>query len=45
MLVKWKAAIEEGELTVEEKRQIMRDLVKGDEKLQGNRVFQGIQAL
>ncbi|KAL4873372.1 hypothetical protein BDV12DRAFT_159871 [Aspergillus spectabilis] len=45
MLVKWKAAIEEGDLTVEEKRQIMRDLVKGDKKLQGNRVFQGIQAL
>ncbi|KAL4884656.1 muts domain V-domain-containing protein [Aspergillus karnatakaensis] len=47
MLVKWKAAIEDparGELSVEEKRQIMRDLVKGDEKLQGNRVFQGIQA-
>ncbi|KAL5335715.1 muts domain V-domain-containing protein [Aspergillus crustosus] len=47
MLVKWKAAIEDparGDLTAEEKRQIMRDLVKEDEKLQGNKVFQGIQA-
>ncbi|RDW86451.1 mismatch repair ATPase MSH2 [Aspergillus mulundensis] len=47
MLLKWKSAIEEPgkEMTVEEKRQIMRDLVKSDEKLQTNRVFQGIQAL
>ncbi|KAL2803377.1 muts domain V-domain-containing protein [Aspergillus granulosus] len=47
MLLKWKAAIEDPEksLTAEEKRQIMRDLVKADPKLQANRVFQGIQAL
>ncbi|KAL6236864.1 hypothetical protein BDW75DRAFT_98046 [Aspergillus navahoensis] len=47
MLLKWKSAIEEQgrEMTVEEKRQVMRDLVKGDEKLRANRVFQGIQAL
>ncbi|KAL3479154.1 muts domain V-domain-containing protein [Aspergillus californicus] len=47
MLQKWKAAIEDPskELSVEEKRQIMRDLVKGDSKLQGNKVFMGIQAL
>lgn len=51
MLLQWKAQIEEaskaaeGELTVEQKRQIMRDLVKGDEKLKGNRMFQGIKAL
>ncbi|KAL4772115.1 muts domain V-domain-containing protein [Aspergillus nidulans var. acristatus] len=47
LLVKWKSAIEEPgkELTLEEKRQVMRDLVKEDEKLRANRVFQGIQAL
>jgi DNA mismatch repair protein MSH2 len=47
MLLKWKAAIEDPEknLTAEEKRQIMRDLVKADPKLQANRVFQGIKAL
>ncbi|KAL4979336.1 muts domain V-domain-containing protein [Aspergillus desertorum] len=47
MLLKWKSAIEEPgkEMTVEEKRQVMRDLVKEDEKLRANRVFQGIQAL
>ncbi|KAI9037636.1 mismatch repair ATPase MSH2 [Aspergillus affinis] len=48
MLKKWKAEVEapgkEG-LTVEEKRQIMRDLVTADEKLKGNKVFQGIKAL
>ncbi|KAL3453907.1 muts domain V-domain-containing protein [Aspergillus insuetus] len=46
MLLKWKAAIEDPDknLTAEEKRQIMRDLVKADPKLQANRVFQGIQA-
>ncbi|KAL2826976.1 muts domain V-domain-containing protein [Aspergillus cavernicola] len=47
MLVKWKDAIENPgkELSAEEKRSIMRDLVKADPNLQANRVFQGIQAL
>ncbi|PYI25517.1 putative DNA mismatch repair protein Msh2 [Aspergillus indologenus CBS 114.80] len=47
MLLKWKAAVESpGQtLTVEEKRQIMRDLVKSDPKLQANKVFQSIKAL
>ncbi|KAA8646090.1 hypothetical protein EYZ11_003734 [Aspergillus tanneri] len=47
LLKKWKAEIESSgkELTVEEKRQILRDLVKADEKLQGNKVFQGIKTL
>ena len=47
MLLKWKSETESSgkELTVEEKRQIMRDLVKADEKLQANKVFQGIKAL
>jgi DNA mismatch repair protein MSH2 len=46
-LLKWKEAIEAPgkELTVEEKRQIMRDLVNSDPKLQANKVFQGIKAL
>ncbi|KAL4945182.1 hypothetical protein BDV06DRAFT_209676 [Aspergillus oleicola] len=38
MLLKWKSAIEEKEMTVEEKRQVMRDLVKGDPKLQANKL-------
>jgi DNA mismatch repair protein MSH2 len=49
MLVKWKAEIEArggGEsMSMEEKRQIMRDLVQGDEKLRANKVFQEIKAL
>ncbi|KKK17969.1 hypothetical protein ARAM_007275 [Aspergillus rambellii] len=47
MLIRWKDAIEAPgkNRTVEEKRQIMRDLVNSDPKLQENRVFQGIQAL
>ncbi|RAK99836.1 mismatch repair ATPase MSH2 [Aspergillus ibericus CBS 121593] len=46
MLLKWKEAIEAPgkDLSVEEKRQIMRDLVNSDPKLQANKVFQGIQA-
>lgn len=45
MLLKWKGEIEGKELTSEQKRQIMRDLVQADSKLQGNKVFQGIKAL
>jgi DNA mismatch repair protein MSH2 len=45
MLLKWKAEIEGKDLSSEQKRQIMRDLVKGDEKLQANKVFHGIKAL
>ncbi|KAJ6019159.1 hypothetical protein N7499_009683 [Penicillium canescens] len=45
MLLKWKAATEGKELTAEEKRQLMRDLAGADEKLQANKVFQGIKAL
>ncbi|KAJ5760419.1 DNA mismatch repair protein MSH2 [Penicillium odoratum] len=45
MLVKWKAEIEGKDLTSDQKRQIMRDLVNADSKLQGNNVFQGIKAL
>ena len=43
MLLKWKAQIEQGKnLSLEEKRQAMRDLVNGDDKLKGNKVFQGM---
>lgn len=48
MLLKWKTEIEapgKENLTAEEKRQIMRDLVAADSSLQSNKVFQGIKAL
>lgn len=45
MLLKWKAQVESGNLSAEEKRQIMRDLVNSDETLKANPVFQGIRAL
>ncbi|KAJ9191174.1 hypothetical protein DTO164E3_8969 [Paecilomyces variotii] len=47
MLLKWKEEVEAPgkNLSVEEKRQVMRDLVNADEKLRSNKVFQGIKAL
>ena len=45
MLLKWKAEIEGKDLSSEQKRQMMRDLVKGDERLQANKVFQGMKSL
>ncbi|KAJ5918710.1 hypothetical protein N7454_009854 [Penicillium verhagenii] len=45
MLLKWKAEIEGKDLSSDQKRQIMRDLVNADGKLQANKVFQGIKAL
>lgn len=48
MLVKWKAEVEapgKEDMTVEEKRKAMRDLVMADEKLRANPVFQGLKAL
>ena len=45
MLLKWKGEIESKDLTSAEKRQVMRDLVKGDEKLQANKMFQSIKTL
>jgi DNA mismatch repair protein MSH2 len=45
MLVKWKAEIEGKDLSSDQKRQIMRDLVQADSKLQANKVFQGIKTL
>ena len=45
MLLKWKTATEGKDMTAEQKRQVMRDLAQADEKLQANKVFQGITAL
>lgn len=45
MLVKWKKQVESGEMTKEQKMQVMRDLVKSDEKLMGNKFFQSVKAL
>lgn len=52
MLVKWKAKVEEAasgndgqQLSLAEKRQIMRDLVQEDTNLQANKVFRSIKAL
>lgn len=48
MLQKWKQEIESPEkkdLSAAEKRQIMRDLVRADEKLQANKMFQSIKTL
>ncbi|EEP82010.1 DNA mismatch repair protein msh-2 [Uncinocarpus reesii 1704] len=48
MLVKWKAQVEapgNENMTTEEKRQLMRDLVQADDLLKVNKVFQDIKAL
>lgn len=45
MLVRWKAQVEVGEMTKEEKMQVMRDLVKSDKKLMDNKFFRSVKAL
>lgn len=48
MLVKWKAEVEapgNEKMSVEEKKQRLRELVAADEKLQANKVFLDIKAL
>lgn len=48
MLLRWKEQIEapdKKDLSAEDKRQIMRDIVMADEKLKANKAFQGIEAL
>ena len=45
MLVKWKAEVEAGDMTKDQKIQAMRNLVKSDEKLMGNKFFQSVKAL
>ena len=45
MLKQWKARVETEEMTKDQKLQLMRDMVKSDEKLMANRYFQSVQAL
>jgi DNA mismatch repair protein MSH2 len=45
MLKKWKAQVEAGEMTKDEKMQAMRDLVESDERLMANKFFQSVKAL
>jgi DNA mismatch repair protein MSH2 len=45
MLLKWKAQVEAGEMTKDEKMQAMRDLVESDERLMANKFFQSVKAL
>ncbi|PGH21568.1 DNA mismatch repair protein msh-2 [Polytolypa hystricis UAMH7299] len=48
MLVKWKAELEapgNENMTAEEKRQKLRDLVQADDKLRASKMFQSIKAL
>jgi DNA mismatch repair protein MSH2 len=45
MLQTWKAEVQGGNMTKEEKVKRMRELVKGDERLMGNKFFQSIKAL
>ncbi|KAF7505982.1 MutS-like protein [Endocarpon pusillum] len=45
MLGKWKAQVEAGDMTKDQKMQAMRDLVKTDEKLMRNKFFQSVKAL
>ena len=48
MLVRWKQEVEapgRENMTTEEKKQLMRDLVQADERLRANKVFQGIKSL
>ena len=48
MLVRWKREVGapgRENMTTEEKRQLMRDLVQADERLRANKVFQGIRSL
>jgi DNA mismatch repair protein MSH2 len=48
MLLRWKREVEapgRENMTAEEKRQLMRDLVEEDGRLRANKVFQGIKSL
>ena len=45
MLKKWKAQVENGGMTKDQKLQLMREMVKSDEKLMANRYFQSVKAL
>ena len=45
MLKGWKQKVESGDMSKQEKLQLMRDMVKGDERLMSNRFFQSVQTL
>jgi DNA mismatch repair protein MSH2 len=45
MLKKWKGQVEGSEMSKDEKIQLMRELVRGDETLMKNKFFQSVQAL
>lgn len=45
MLKSWKEQVEGQDMSKDEKLKLMRDLVKSDEKLMGNRFFQSVQTL
>ncbi|EXJ94599.1 DNA mismatch repair protein msh-2 [Capronia coronata CBS 617.96] len=45
ILKKWKDQVEGQDMSKDEKLQVMRDLVKSDEKLTANRYFQSVQVL
>jgi len=45
MLKKWKEDVQGGNMTKEEKIKRMRELVKADDRLMGNKFFQSIKAL
>ena len=45
MLKGWKQKVESEDMSKQEKLQLMRDMVKGDERLMSNRFFQSVQML
>lgn len=48
MLVKWKSEVDapgNENMTVEDKKRVLQKLIQADDKLQANKVFQGIKAL
>ncbi|EXJ88931.1 DNA mismatch repair protein msh-2 [Capronia epimyces CBS 606.96] len=45
ILTKWKEQVEGQDMSKDEKLQLMRDMVKKDEKLTANRFFQSVQVL
>jgi DNA mismatch repair protein MSH2 len=45
MLKKWKEEVQAGNMTKAEKAQRMRELVKADDRLMGNKFFQSIKTL
>jgi len=44
VLAKWKEGVSEG-MPAQEKVELLRSLVKGDERLMGNKFFESVRAL